>query len=192
MDEEDNLWVGFRYGEWGGDLFVFNTRQRRFLPLKLGAFSIELNPIQSICSDGKNVFVSTGLSHMDISGSIVQFIDNQASIIFDSSPYSDAHSKDTSFKAEYIGPAAFNSSDHKLYFYSQHGFFRGDPKEDLSSIVKWEKVAQPHLKWSWGQLDAVGYPMNVAKIAFYRNSQIVFLTQSNGIGVLQDGRFIFL
>jgi hypothetical protein len=193
MDAEDNIWVGFRFGEWGGDVFVFNTHLRRFLPLNLKGIDIELNPVQAICSNGDNIFISTGLDHMmTTSGDIIQFKNYSASIVLDSSPFSDKHQKDTSFTGEYIGPAAFNNVDHCLYFYSQHGFFRGDPDKDLSSIEKWEKIAQPHLKWSSGQMDAVGSPMNVRKIAFYHDSQMVFLTQLNGIGLLQDGQVSFL
>ena len=192
MDSAGNLWLGFRYGEWGGDLFVFNTRLKRFLPLNISGYSIELYPVQGICSNGGDVFISTGVDHMSTSGSIVRFKNYKASVIFESSPYSDAHRHDSAFQGEYIGPTAFNNFDRRLYFYSQHGFFRGDPNQDLSSIEKWEKVARPHLKWSWGQQDAVGSPMNVRKIAFYRNSKMLFLTQLNGIGILQDGDAVFL
>jgi hypothetical protein len=191
-DEQDNIWVGLRYGEWGGDLFVFNTRLKRFLPLTLNGFNIESKPIQCICSNGEDVFISTGLDHFTTSGSMIRVKNYKASIIFDSSPYSDAHRKDTSFIGEYIGPTSFNEIDHCLYFYSQHGFFRGDPDKDISTIEKWEKIAQPRLKWSSGQMNAVGSPMNVRKIAFYHNSQMAFLTQLNGIGLLQDGHAVFL
>jgi len=192
MDAADNLWLGFQYGEWGGDLFVFNTRLKRFLPLNIGGFSIELYPIQGICSNREEVFISTGMDHMTTSGSIVRFKDYKASVIFDSSPFADAHRDDSAFQGEYIGPAAFNNLDHRLYFYSQHGFFRGDPDQDLSSIEKWGKIGQPRLKWSWDQSDAVGSPMNVRKIAFFHDSKIVFLTQLNGIGLLQNGDAVFL
>jgi hypothetical protein len=193
MDAEDKLWVGFRYGEWGGDLFVFNTRLKQFLPLKMNGYSIDLNPIQCICSNGTDIFITTGMNHMmTTSGSIIKFNNYEASVIFDSSPFSDAHRNDTSFVGEYIGPAAFNNEDHYLYFYSHNGFFRGDPDKNLSSIEKWEKLGRPNLKWSWGQRNAVGSPMNVHKLAFYEDSRIVFLTQLNGIGLLQDGQVIFL
>jgi hypothetical protein len=192
MDEQDILWVGFRYGEWGGDLFVFDTHLKRFLPLNLNGFDVELNPVQCICTDGGDIFISTGLDHFTTSGSIIRVKNYKVSIILDSSPYSDAHRKDTSFDGEYIGPAYFKKADHCLYFYSQHGFFRGDPDKDLSSIEKWEKIAQPRLKWSSGQRDAVGSPMNVLKLGFYQDSRIVFLTELNGIGLIQDDHVVFL
>jgi hypothetical protein len=123
MDAEDDLWVSFRYGEWGGDLFVFNTRLKHFLPLEMNGFSIELNPIQSISSNGEDILVSTGMDHLSTTrGSIIKLKNYKVNVVFDSSPFSDAHRKDSSSEGEYIGPVAFNTFDHCIYFYSQHGF----------------------------------------------------------------------
>lgn len=102
MDNQEQIWVGFRYGEWGGDLFVFDTRQKRFPSLNFNGLDIELNPIQCICSNGDDIFVSTGLGHFTTSGSITRMKDYKINSILDSSPYSKVHRKDKSFNGEYI------------------------------------------------------------------------------------------
>jgi ligand-binding sensor domain-containing protein len=57
MDPQDDLWLGFDQGEWGGDLFVFDTHLKRFNLPRLTAYS--LDPIRSICSGGSWTYVST-------------------------------------------------------------------------------------------------------------------------------------
>src|SRR5215831_19362323 len=47
-DRDDNIWIGFGYGEWGGELFIFNSRNKKFIAPDLESFPITLNPIKSI------------------------------------------------------------------------------------------------------------------------------------------------
>ncbi len=188
MDNDDNIWVGYKYGEWGGNLFVFNTATHSFSMPKLGEFQMELNPVQCVFPAGSTVYLSAGLQHMMVSGCIIRFDHLSASFIF----ASEDDRRKTNVQGEYIGPAAFNPTDHCIYFYSQNGIFKGDPKNDLSTIDKWKKVASPKLIWTYGQPDAVGYSMNVSKMEFTSNGTLVFLTQANGIGVYKRGKTSFL
>lgn len=186
IDNDDKIWIGFKYGEWGGNLFVFNTIKHKFIIPRLGKFDIALNPIQCLFPADSTVFLSAGLEHMMVSGCIVRFDHFSASIIFDSEV-----SPRRNDQGEYIGPAAFNPLDHCIYFYSQHGIFKGNPVNDLSTIGKWQKVASPKLTWTYGQRDAVGYAMNVSKMEFSSSGTLVFLTQANGIGIDQSGSVTF-
>ena len=189
LDHEDNIWIGFGYGEWGGDLFVFNIPSRHFIIPRLGNFNIELNPVKSICSDGEKVFVSTGLQHREFSGSIIEFDHFLARTILASRLEMDMNNKPV--EGEYIGPATFNKADHSIYFYSQNGIFKGNPEKDLSAVGMWEKVVSPELYWSSGQPDAIGSPMNVLKMEFANEGTLVFLSQLNGVGIY-DGKTITL
>jgi len=190
LDRDDNIWVGFGYGEWGGDLFVFSTKNRKFIIPSMGHYEIDLNPVKSIFSDGYAVYLSAGMDHFDFSGSIVRFDSFSAAPLF----ISELHrGKDSAaVNGEYIGPATFDKSDHCIYFYSQNGIFKGNPTNDLSTIEKWQKVASPKLTWSYGQPDAVGYKMNVSKMEFTDNNTLVFLTQANGIGILNNGKIALI
>ncbi len=186
MDDLDNIWVGFGYGEWGGDIFIFNTVSKKFIIPDLKTFRIELNPIKSFFKYGKTVCLSSGLAHFEVSGEIIAFDNFKARIILNSDPFEKPRGDiktDSGFTAEYIGPAAFNIADQCIYFYSQNGFFKGNPEKDLSKIEYWQKLFKPKLPWSSGQSDAVGSPMNVFKIAFTSEGKLVFVTEQNGIGI---------
>lgn len=198
IDKANNIWVGFGFGEWGGDIFIFNTDQKKFVTLSLDEFKIMLHPIQSFFEDSTSIYASTGLQHMMTSGEITQFKDFRATVLFES----DSHwskpfkvGKETLQElvgGEYIGPAAFSPYDNAIYFYSQNGLFRGDRSKNLAYSQNWKKIATPRLKWSSGQPDAVGSPMNVIKLVATGKSSLVFLSQHDGIGFFDNGRVIMV
>jgi len=187
MDAQDNLWLGFDHGEWGGDLFVFDTHLKLFHLPRFNAY--DLDPVRSIFSDGLWTYVSMGLCHFSTSGNIFRLRYYCSTNIFKSST---ERAKDSIVYGQYIGPAAFNPGDHCLYFYSQDGIFRGDPGGDLSKLEKWEKMAEPRLLWSHGQPMAVGSPMNVRKMFFTDDGRLIFLTQLNGIGMMTGRTISFI
>lgn len=187
MDNDDNIWIGYKYGEWGGDLFVFNTARHDFVKPTLGEFKMELNPVQSIFPADSMVYLSASSQHMVFSGCVIRFDRLSASFIFASDD--DLRKPDG---GEYIGPAAFNPTDHCIYLYLKNGILKGDPKEDLSTIEKWKEVASSKLIWAYDRPYAVDYSMNVSKMEFTSNGTLVFLTQGNGIGVFEKGKVSFL
>ena len=77
MDSRNQLWIGFDYGEWGGDVFTFDTKQRVFKRLQINGVEMNVNPVSAFCEDSTNVYISSGLSHMMMThGSIIKFSDN--------------------------------------------------------------------------------------------------------------------
>ncbi|WP_040005796.1 hypothetical protein [Fibrisoma limi] len=185
MDRRDNLWVGFAYGEWGGDLFIFDTKQLKFIRPQLADFKIELNCIQSICEDDTSVFVSAGMSHFTARGGLLQFNKVDGGILLKSDSYWKKISSNRSqlTNGEYIGPVAINPTNNHLYFYSQNGIFQGDLTKDLSTIENWQNLVKPTLTWTAGQKNAVGPAMNVLKMQFTNSGTLVFLTEHDGIGL---------
>ena len=196
IDKNDIIWLGFGYGEWGGNLFAFQTRNKTFLDLSLGRFEIALNPIKSFFEDSTSLYITAGLQHMMIKGIIVKIDNLKTSILLNSnSHWSEPTGKDsvkTMIDGEYIGPATYNSFNNSLYFYSQNGIFRGDKAKDLSLIENWEKVVSPKLTWKYGQPDAVGSPMNVLKLCIIDKTKFVFLSQNNGIGFFDGQKIVML
>ncbi|MCX6318895.1 MAG: hypothetical protein NTW29_16570 [Bacteroidetes bacterium] len=193
-DRSDNIWIGFGYGEWGGELFIFNTTDRKFIVPNLKGFPIALHPIKSIFESNENVFVTSGLMHFFISGSIVKFDNFQSSPLFESESSRISLNDSTNGEithGEYIGPGTYNHKDSSIYFYSQNGIFRGNPANDLSKIEHWTKVFQPKLHWKNGQSDAVGSPMNVLKIQFVNSDKLIFVSQNDGIGIY-DGKALIM
>jgi hypothetical protein len=193
-DKNNNIWIGFGYGEWGGELFIYNTTGKKFIVPGLTGFPITLNPIKSIFETNENVFVTAGLMHFFTRGSIVKFDNFTAQPVFESEEHKkfpDDSTDNEMIAGEYIGPGAFNNKDGYIYFYSQHGIFKGNPKTDLSNIENWEKLFQPKLHWTNGQADAIGSPMNVLKLSFTNSGKLVFVSQNDGIGIY-DGNTLIL
>lgn len=193
-DRNDNIWIGFGYGEWGGELFIFNTANRKFIVPNLKDFSIVHSPIKSIFESKEDVFVTSGLMHFSTSGRIAKFSNFQSSLVFESEEHKKFPNDSANAEVvggEYIGPGAYNQMDNCIYFYSQNGIFKGDPKKDLTRIENWTKVLQPKLHWSSGQPDAVGSPMNVLKLTFISPERLVFVSQNDGLGIY-DGKTLIM
>jgi hypothetical protein len=190
MDKNDNIWIGFGYGEWGGELFIFNTIDKKFITPNLNEFPITLNPIKSIFESNNNVYVTSGLMHFSTSGSIAKFDSFKSKLVFESEEHKKLPDDSTNTEivdGEYIGPGAFNSGDNCIYFYSQNGIFKGNPNTNLTQIENWKNVFKPKLHWSNGQPDAVGSPMNVLKLQFLASNKLIFLSENDGIGIY-DGK----
>ena len=196
IDKRDIIWVGFGHGEWGGNLFVFDTKSKAFLVPKLDSFEIELFPIKSFFEDSSSLYLSAGIQHMSTSGTIVRFDGLKACTIINSESHWSSSMKTLETRVmipgEYIGPATFNPFNNSIYFYSQNGFFRGSKSKELSDLKNWELVSKPRLKWVNGQPDAVGSPMNVLKLEILDKNRFVFLSQNDGIGLFDGEKTIML
>lgn len=187
IDKNDKIWLGFGYGEWGGNIVIFDTKTKKFLTPDTGAFKIELFPVKSFFEDESAIYLSSGLNHMSVSGSILRFNKLKASKVIEDESYDTKYTivgNDTikSRDADYIGPATFNKFNNSIYFYSQNGIFKGEKTKDLSKIENWDMVAKPRLIWKNGQPDAVGSPMNVLKLMIIDKERFLFLSQNDGIG----------
>jgi hypothetical protein len=188
MDKHDRIWLGFGYGEWGGNLFIFETTSKQFQTPKLDSFQINLWPIKSFFEDSNSVYLSAGLQHMFTSGIIVKFDNLNASIFFESSwKRNKKNIAEEEIYGEYIGPATTDASHKSIYFYSQNGIFKGEKTADLTTIKNWKVVLKPKLHWTAGQRDAVGSPMNVLKLDPLENGGLVFLAENDGIAFF-DGK----
>lgn len=192
IDKNDIIWLGFGYGEWGGNLFAFQTNKNKFLDLSLDSFRVELFPIKSFFEDSTSLYISAGLQHMMTRGIIVKIDNLKATILFNSeSQWLNTEKRYTIIDGEYIGPSTFNLYNNSIYFSSQNGIFIGDKSKDLSKSESWTKVVSPKLTWKYGQPDAVGSPMNVLKLCIVDKTKFVFLSQNNGIG-FYDGQNIIM
>ncbi|PTR00790.1 hypothetical protein C8P68_10117 [Mucilaginibacter yixingensis] len=200
VDSNNRLWIGSEHGEWGGELFVFDIKSKKFIKPQTNGFELDLNPVKSIFTDGHLVYLSSGLAHLSLTdGSLVQFNNLTAKVLFKSKlKYIDTtlviNGKPRPAKmtqaGEYIGPACFNPKDGCLYFYCQNGVFKGEPKQNLEKIENWTKLFKPLLHWrNGGQADATGPAMNVLKMEFAPDGRLYLLTQNDGIGVYDGAKF---
>lgn len=196
VDKNDRIWIGFGYGEWGGNVFVFDIKKKQFLTPNLGKFRIELWPIKSFFETKDNVFLSSGLQHMMTSGILVKFDNINVTEFYESkSGWSEPQGKDSiqnMIEGEYIGPATYNKFNNSIYYYSQEGIKKGKLDKDLSTKQNWELVIKPKLHWKYGQPDAVGSPMNVLKLEILDEKRLIFLSQNDGIGLFNGKELIML
>lgn len=194
IDHQDRIWIGFEYGEWGGDLFIFNTANEKYIDPEPSDSNKYCSPVKSFFSDSSTVYYTSGLAHLFmVSGSIVKYENQKFSKVFGSNS---EYSKDGKFKlekeGEYIGPGAYNSFDHSIYFYSQHGIFKGDITKDLSKFENWENVTETKLRWESGQSNATGPAMNVKKMSIIDKTKFAILTEKDGIGLYNGTKMIMI
>jgi hypothetical protein len=195
LDSQDNLWIGFGYGEWGGNIFSYDTRKGKFVDLKFNKFVIELRPIKSFFQFKTDVGVSSGLQHMFNSGTIARFQNMSAQMLYDTEADVDTTAKNKRenwFNQLYIGPATYEGQADYLYFYSNRGIFKGKATANLTKLSNWQLLFTPKLHWRGGQPDAVGSPMNVLKILSLGNGKLALLTQDDGIGIWDGNKFKLL
>lgn len=193
MDRTNHIWIGWGFGEWGGELIVFDTDRKKFMSPEFdNSFRITLWPVQSFFEDDRAVYLSAGMMHFSTKGGIVKFESFRGKPLFISETHWNNNvQSDSMTEGEYIGPAAYNPYSRSLYFYSHNGFFRGDVSGDLSDARNWEKIVQPQLQWTSGQPDAVGSPMNVTKLSVIDKDRFVFLSTNDGIGLF-DGKKVIM
>ena len=195
LDRQDNLWIGFGYGEWGGNVFTYNTIKNKFVDLKFNKFEINLRPIKSFFQFNSAVGVSSGLQHMSNSGTLASFQNLSAQLIYDSRADIDTTAKnkrESWYNQPYVGPATYEPQDDCLYFYSNKGVFKGKSTADLSKLNNWQLLFTPKLHWQGGQPDAVGSPMNVLKMLSLGDGKLVLLTQNDGVGIWDGNTFKLL
>ncbi|GAA4506354.1 hypothetical protein GCM10023172_35520 [Hymenobacter ginsengisoli] len=194
MDSEDRLWIGFGYGEWGGNIFTFDTNKHEYINLRFNKFNIELNPIKSFFQLRDGVGVSSGLQHMMTSGTLAEFTNTGARIIYNTWADRDTiPTKQPTFTEQpYIGPATYDAATNQLYFYSQLGVYAATYGGSLAKLASWHKVFEPKLHWRYGQPDAVGSPMNVLAMLPLGEGKLVLLTQNDGAGIWNGQSFELL
>ena len=196
IDHADRIWVGYGFGEWGGALYAYSTVSKNYIRLaSRGVADVRL-PVMSVFGSDSSVYYSSGLQHMFTSGCIVRLTNkNTPVILFESR--SKRNNTGSNWNGEmipgqYIGPAAFNTYNGSIYYYSQDGFFRGDIRKDLSHPWSWQLIIKPKLSWEWGQSNAVGSPMNVKKIVIIDKDRFAFLPAQGGIGYYDGSKVVML
>ncbi len=197
LDSHDNFWVGFDNGEWGSGVNILNLTKKQFVNTQLTGRMSQGSP-RSFAEMGDVIYFSSSLMHFDLSGGITKVenwerkpIFNVGVVVREIDSSTSLYKTTVDNEDEYLGPIAINPKDSCLYFYSQHGLFKGNPTRDLSALSNWEKVMVTHFKWAnHGQSNAVGSPMNMLKMEFIRDGTLIFLTQNDGIGIWKNNQLL--
>jgi hypothetical protein len=194
LDSKDRLWMTASFGEFGGDLQVFDTRRMKILnhrqdSIKFGSFF----PKSVFEGDDGDVFITSGLQHIMNSGEIFKIgSDLEARRIFRSEGLKKIDRKTKTVLDEgglFVGPGVFNAMDRSITFATD----RGIHKTDLKSTGGLEKPAllfNPKLTWTQEPL-AVGASMAIKKMEYTSDGKLIFLTKKDGLGIY-DGKRVTL
>lgn len=194
MDSRDVLWMTSSFGEWGGTIQRFDSKNRRIINDPLDSLRYGLGCLRSVFEgESGHIYITTGLQHFVKSGNIYLVKNNVAQRVYDHE-----HFKDTTQFAEvdsrgivhivaksdggiFVGPGAYNKSNKRIYFASSEGFFSvAASKGEIISAQ--EFIFKPNLLWENEPL-AIGVDMTIKKVDFTDDNRLLFLTSNNGIGI---------
>jgi outer membrane protein assembly factor BamB len=193
LDSQDRLWMTASFGEFGGDVQIFDTKNFRIVENKFDSLSPGLlHPKSVFESTDHNIFITSGLQHFSSSGDVYRISQNGAvSKVFHSSGprILDRESKKVIDEGGvFIGLGAYNKQDSCIYFATSFGIRKIRVDQNTSKSA--ELVVNPKLQWGREPL-AIGAAMNIKTMEFLPDGRLLFLTAMDGIGIY-DGKKITL
>jgi hypothetical protein len=187
LDNRDRWWMTASYGEFGGDVEIFDTQSRAIVANKFRGVNVGLLFPKSVFEDDNgDTYMTSGLQHFGNSGEIYKIDKNgNATTIFDGVIYTDALKKRSAFDngKDFVGPGAYNKIDKKIYFATSTGFYKAEITEDK---IKPKFLFNTNLSWSREPM-AIGVAMSILKLDFTTDNKLLFLTENDGFGIY-DGK----
>ncbi len=179
LDREDRLWLGFDYGEWGGLLFVFDTRRHQFVQPQPGDFDLAFNPIVSIMQAGRDLYLAGSMRHMITQSHIARVTQLTATTIFTSESCWDQTTGGESalVHGQSVSLLAFNPSDNQLYACIDGAIMKANGTNRSVPIDRWTQVI-PRSPTDNDRL---------VRMAFTPTGQLALLYKNRGLRVF-DGK----
>jgi len=194
LDSKDRLWMTACFGEFGGDIQIFDAKNFRIAPNQFDSINLGLTFPRSVF-EGSNqqIYLTSGLQHFSNSGEIYKINSNKSVIrIFESSGLPNVERKTGKVLSEgglFIGPGAYNDGDSCIYFATTRGIRK--IKTDENRATSADLVINPMIQWGREPL-AIGVAMNIKRMEFLLDGRLLFLTAKDGIGVLDRGKITLL
>ena len=192
LDSKDRWWMTASYGEFGGEVQIFNTNTESVVSNKFNALNPGTIFPKSVFEDNnENIYITSGLQHFMNSGKIYRIDKNRNVVeicdgkIRPNTTLNDANTGRND--EEFIGPGAYNKIDNSLYFVTTTGFY----KAALADNIKPEFLFNTNLSWDREPL-AIGVAMSVIKIDFTSDNKLLFLTKNNGFGLYDGKGLVFI
>ncbi|MBI9037102.1 MAG: hypothetical protein JEY97_03140 [Bacteroidales bacterium] len=191
IDSKDRIWMTKSFGEFGGSLQLFDTKNRKVLKSNIDSLNFGLLFPKSVFEDdNQNIFITSGLQHFINSGEIYKIENMTAKVIYNSKDYRDSTHTNHFSSGIFVGPGIYNSKEQKIYFATTNGFYRMDVPIN-GKIKSHELIFTPDLSWEREPL-AIGVGMTIKKLVFTNDNRLVFLTSNNGIGIIDGQKTIML
>jgi hypothetical protein len=95
-------------------------------------------------------------------------------------------------QGEGIESVVYSPYENVLYFASQNGIFRGNIPSNRTEAQHWKKIATSSSELTTAPAGITIVPHNINKIAAVKKTTLVFLSQFDGIGILENGHVTML
>jgi hypothetical protein len=191
VDRNENIWLGFAAGEWGGDIIIFSSGENKFIsPRKRQWLFLGYSPVKSIFQVDTAIYASYSVAHSSVRSSITEMT-NPVRYVFKSGKHYDIPAGPVqnlyNEEALYLGPATYNFYDSSIYFYSQMGVFKSGNGKDLGKIENWSRAVQTELMWP-----GAGKNNRYASKMFFNIDKLYVLNPDCGIFVWDGKRSVLL
>lgn len=185
IDNDDIIWMISNYGEFGGTIQRFDTKKRKEINTIIEGLGYTMFFPQNIFSDGKHIYISSGLQHFRNFGEIWKISYDKAQKIFKNGDFIDQY-----LDKIFIGPSLIDSQTNIIYISSSEGIFKAELSQD-EKIKEIELLFVPELFWDREPL-AIGAKMSIKKLLLTKDKQLIFLTSKNGVGIYNKGKLNYL
>lgn len=190
LDSQDRLWMTASFGEFGGDVQIFDAKNFRIMDNKFDSISPGLFFPKSVFEGPDlKIFITSGLQHFANSGDIYRMnSDGSTTKVFHSSGLRvlDRTTKKVIDEGGlFVGPGAYNKRDECIYFATSRGIHKIKSNQNISEDA--ELVVNPALSWGREPL-SIGVAMNIKRMEFFPDGRLMFITAMDGIGILDRGK----
>lgn len=195
LDSKDRIWMTASFGEFGGDLQIFDTRNQKIINHEPDSINMGLFFPKSVFESSKGeIFITSGVQHFMNSGDIYRMssdleivrifrsdgprkIDRKTGVVLDEGGL-------------FIGPGAFDKATNTITVATDRGFYRVriDGNEKLGTP---ELLVNPELTWAREAL-AIGASMAIKKMEYTSDGKLIFLSKKDGIGIYDGDKIMLL
>lgn len=196
VDKQNNLWLAFSFGEWGGVLYKFNISTRQFENLDYDFFGDNITSMTQF----KNLLLfSSSTFHMGLGlGEIFSIVNNKEISISDSKL--DKNRKNLhNYNDEYIAQINYCEKDSSIYAITQFGFYKSNPVVDINDSVSWKQVLPKTVHYSLNgdkentnDMNNTIFTISNTKMQVLNQNHIILATYHQGIGIYNGKQMIFV
>lgn len=197
-DDSGNIWMGYNYGEFGGELLVFNTRKNQFDSLISNDFAPGAYGIESIVPAKSRTLITFGEGHslhngmMEIIGRTAEIRLLQLDSLVEVQIENDVVLK-LNDRTE-IGPATYDPKLNQVYFYSEGRIMMNELSEDISNLENWRVSADLNefndLGFRTKDLELEDHfeiAFQITELIFLGSNLFAIRTRENGLAVYDNG-----
>lgn len=193
VDRSDNIWIAFGHGEWGGEVFIFDTRLNKFFLPGIDAEQAILLPVKCFFESAGGVYAITGISHMSSVRSAVVCLDKSKSevICHRSNEYSDTGNYEIEKDEACVDVdiASVDETGRNVCTVSSCGIFKADIDSLISNCFFNNQVVDFNSIINRLGLGPEG--VRVLKVSFFKESLLLLLKgglimiRKNGVSFLK-------